>query len=96
MWNLPTIRVPTLILHSVHDQAIDFGCSRYMAERIAGAKLVELPGADHTPWGSDSERILDEIEEFLTGERHVSYADRILATVMFTDIVGATRKLYVS
>jgi class 3 adenylate cyclase len=61
-----------------------------MAEGIQGAKLVELPGRDHLPFGSDVDAILDEIEEFLTGERHSSEPDRILATILFTDIVGST------
>src|SRR5258706_14733362 len=61
-----------------------------MAERIPGAKLVELPGTDHLPWGTDADAILDEIEEFLTGERHSAEPDRILATILFTDIVGST------
>jgi class 3 adenylate cyclase len=61
-----------------------------MAMQIPGAKLVELPGADHVPFLSDADAILDEIEEFLTGTRHSPEVDRILATVLFTDIVGAT------
>ena len=64
--------------------------SRYMAQQIPGAKFVELPGNDHLPWGADADAILDEIEEFLTGERHGSEPDRILATILFTDIVGST------
>lgn len=89
---LPTIRVPTLLLHSVRDATIPIGASRYMAERIPGARLVELPGEDHLPWLSDSDAILGEIEEFLTGVRHAVEPDRVLATVLFTDIVGATEK----
>jgi class 3 adenylate cyclase len=61
-----------------------------MAESIAGAKLVEFPSADHLPWGEDADAILDEIEEFLTGARHGPEPDRILATILFTDIVGST------
>src|SRR5208337_1347225 len=61
---LPAIRVPTLLLHSVRDATIPIGASRYMAERIPGARLVELPGEDHLPWLSDSDAILGEIEEF--------------------------------
>jgi len=86
---LSAIRVPTLILHSVNDRTIDVGASRYLAERIPGAKLVELRGADHIPWLSDADAIVDEI---VTGVRHTPEADRILATVLFTDIVGATEK----
>jgi class 3 adenylate cyclase len=89
---LPAIRVPTLILHSVNDRVIDMGAARYMAARIPGAKLVELSGIDHIPWGDDGDAILDEIEEFVTGVRHSAEHDRVLATVLFTDIVGATEK----
>jgi class 3 adenylate cyclase len=89
---LPAIRVPTLILHSLGDPGIDVRGSRYMAERIPGAKYVELPGSDHLPWVSDGDAILDEVEEFLTGVRHGPEPDRVLATVMFTDIVGATER----
>jgi pimeloyl-ACP methyl ester carboxylesterase len=89
---LPSIRVPTLIMHSVGDQAIDVGASRYMARNIRGARYVEMPGMDHLPWGDGADIILDEIEEFLTGARHHLEPDRILATVLFTDIVGATEK----
>ncbi len=89
---LPSIRVPTLILHSVNDRTIPVQGSRYMAERIPGAKLVELQGIDHLPYLSDSEAITDEVEEFLTGVRHHAMTNRVLATVLFTDIVGATEK----
>ena len=63
-----------------------------MAERIPGARYVELPGGDHLPWLTDGEAILEEVEEFLTGVRHGPEPDRVLATVLFTDIVGATEK----
>jgi pimeloyl-ACP methyl ester carboxylesterase len=89
---LPAIRVPTLLLHSPRDLAIEFGASRYMAERIPGARLVELPGPDHLPWLSDADVVIGEVEEFLTGVRHAAEPDRVLATVLFTDIVGATEK----
>jgi pimeloyl-ACP methyl ester carboxylesterase len=89
---LPAIRAPTLILHSVRDSAIDFGASRYMAERIPGARLVPLPGPDHLVWLSDADIVLGEVEEFLTGVRHGAEPDRVLATVLFTDIVSATEK----
>lgn len=87
---LPAVRVPTLVLHSVHDAVIPLGAGRFIAEHIPGAKLVELQGVDHVPWGSDRDVIADEIEEFLTGARHGADTDRVLATVLFTDIVGAT------
>jgi len=89
---LPAIRVPTLLLHSTNDRAVDVGGSRYMAQRIEGAKLVELPGPDHLPFLSDAEIALAEIEEFLTGVRPAPEIDRVLATVLFTDIVGATER----
>jgi pimeloyl-ACP methyl ester carboxylesterase/class 3 adenylate cyclase len=87
---LPAVRVPTLVLHSVNDRLIEIGAARYMAERIPGAKLVELAGIDHIPWGCDSDHFVDEIAEFLTGTRPGAEPDRVLATVLFTDIVGAT------
>ena len=89
---LPSIRVPTLVLHRSGDPAIHVDGARYMAERIPGAKYVELPGGDHFPWTGDMDAILDEVEEFLTGARHGPEADRVLATVLFTDIVGATER----
>jgi pimeloyl-ACP methyl ester carboxylesterase len=87
---LPAIRVPTLLLHATGDLTTSVGASRYMAERIPDAKLVELASTDHLPWASDADAIVDEIEEFLTGERHIREPDRILATILFTDIVGST------
>jgi class 3 adenylate cyclase len=85
--------VPTLILHNVNDRVIDIGATRHMAARIPGAKLVELPGIDHIYiWGDNSDAILDEIEVVLTGVRHSPEYDRVLATVLFTDIVGSTDK----
>lgn len=89
---LPAIRTPTLILHRVGDRLTKVEQARYMAERIPGAKLVELPGIDHSPWVGDSEAILDEIEEFLTGVRHGPETNRVLTTVLFIDIVGSTER----
>jgi pimeloyl-ACP methyl ester carboxylesterase len=89
---LPSIRVPTLILHSAGDRTLSVGGSRYLAEHIARAKLVQLPGADHLPYLEDAEQILDEVEEFLTGVRRHAETERVLATVLFTDIVNATEK----
>lgn len=89
---LPAVRVPALLLHSRNDRAIEFGASQYMCQHIPGAKLVELHGIDHIPWGCDSDIILDEIEGFLTGTRLGAEPDRLLVTVMFTDIVGATER----
>jgi len=87
---LPTIRVPTLILHRVGDQRVNVGGARYTAERIPGAKYVELPGDDHIWWYGDTDALVDEVEEFLTGTHHTPEPDRVLATVLFTDIVGST------
>ena len=87
---LPTIRVPTLVTHRAGDRATRVGGGRYLAEQIPGAKYVELIGIDHFPWVGDADAVLDEVEEFLTGVRHGPEPDRVLATVMFTDIVGST------
>jgi pimeloyl-ACP methyl ester carboxylesterase len=89
---LPVVRVPTLILHRTGDRVTSIDQARVMAQHIAGAKLVELPGIDHVPTVGDADAIVDEIEEFLTGVRHGPESDRVLATVLFTDIVGATEK----
>lgn len=89
---LPAVRVPTLILHRTGDRNIRIEHARYMAEGITGARLVELPGDDHMPWIGNSDALLDEVEEFLTGVRHGPEPDRVLVTVLFTDIVGATQK----
>jgi class 3 adenylate cyclase len=87
---LPAVRVPTLIMNRVDDRDVKVEEARYIAARIPGAKLVELPGADHTAWVGDTGPLLDEIEEFLTGVRRGPEPDRVLATVLFTDIVGST------
>ena len=87
---LPAIRVPTLVLHRVGDPDVDVGNGRYLAAHIPGAKYVELPGTEHAIYVGDTDSILDEIEEFLTGVRPVPEPDRVLATVLFTDIVGST------
>jgi class 3 adenylate cyclase len=87
---LPSIRVPTLVLHRRGDTFIDFEHSRFMADRIPGAKLVELEGGDNMFSIGDTEALLGEVEEFLTGERHEIEPDRMLATVLFTDICNST------
>ncbi len=89
---LSTIHVPTLVLHRSGDQAVYIEEGRYLAEHIPGAKLVELDGDDHFWWVGDSESIVDEIQEFLTGDRWAVEPDRVLATVLFTDIVASTKK----
>jgi class 3 adenylate cyclase len=89
---LPTISVPTLVLHRADDPYIDIRHSRYLAEHIPGARLVELPGDEALSFAGGEASELDEIEEFLTGDRHVRDTERILATVMFSDIVDSTRR----
>jgi class 3 adenylate cyclase len=89
---LPSIQAPTLVLHRSGDQFIDIRHSRYLAEHIPGAKYVELPGDQALIFGREAESLLEEIEEFLTGARHAPDPERILATVMFSDIVDSTRR----
>jgi class 3 adenylate cyclase len=88
---LGSIRVPTLLLHRAGDQWVDVQTSRYMAERIPGARLVELPGDDHLPFFGDQDAVVALTQEFLTGALPVPDPDRMLATVLFTDIVDSTR-----
>jgi len=90
---LPAIRVPTLIMHRIGDRTVDARAGRYMAGRIPGARYAEYVGDDHLPWTSeDAERIAGDIEQFVTGARHAPEADRVLATVMFVDIVKSTER----
>ena len=88
---LPTIAVPTLVAHRTGDRMVPIAAARALAAGIPGAKLVELPGNDHVPV-ADPDQIIDEVEEFLTGHRAEREPDRMLATVMFTDIVDSTRR----
>jgi class 3 adenylate cyclase len=88
---LPAISLPTLVLH-FEDSAIPVEGGRYLAERIPGARYVELPGQDHMPLFDDVPEVADEIEEFLTGARRPREPERVLATVLFTDIVGSTQR----
>lgn len=89
---LPSIRVPTLVMHRTGDTFIQVEHSRYIASRIPGARYVELEGGENMFSVGDSEALLGEIEEFLTGTRHEREPDRMLATVMFTDICDSTRR----
>jgi class 3 adenylate cyclase len=87
---LPTVSVPTLVLHRTGDHFYLVGHGRYLGEQIAGATYVELPGDDHAFYAGDQEVIVDEIQGFLTGVRGSPDFDRVLATVLFTDIVAST------
>jgi class 3 adenylate cyclase len=88
---LPAIRVPTLVIHRSGDRVIPVEAGRYLAQHIPDAKYVELAGDDHFPFVADIDAIVDEVEEFLTGSRRAREPDRVLATVLFTDIVGSTQ-----
>jgi len=89
---LPTLRVPTLVLHRTGDTAVPVESGRMLAENIPEARFVEFPENDHIPWFGDADALLEEIEEFLTGSRHAPEPDRALATVLFTDIAGSTER----
>jgi class 3 adenylate cyclase len=90
---VPTIRVPTLVIHRTGDLVVNVEAGRFLAEHIIGARYIELPGTDHQ-WfvGDNAEEIADAIEEFLTGSRAPVEIDRVLATVLFTDIVGSSQR----
>lgn len=87
---LPSIRVPSLLLYRLEDPDVKIEEGRYIASKIPGAKLIELSGGDHWFWAGDPEPLIQEIEEFVTGHRTGAHPDRVLATVLFTDIVGST------
>ena len=89
---LGAISAPTLVVHRSQDRVADVHHGRYCAENIVGAKYVELPGADHWWWIGDSEAVIDQIQEFLTGRRHQPEIERVLKTVLFTDIVASTEQ----
>jgi class 3 adenylate cyclase len=85
----PAINVPTLIIHATEDRVCHVENARFLARTIPNAKYVELPGGDHVPW-FDPDQTIAEIREFLTGQREAATPDRVLATVLFTDLVGST------
>jgi class 3 adenylate cyclase len=89
---LPTIQVPTLVIHRRGDRVVNRRAGEELAAKIPGARYVELPGLDHVPWAGNTEEVLGEAEEFLTGVRTLPEPERVLATVMFTDIVGSTER----
>ena len=90
---LPSIRVPSLVIHRREDQCLKVEEGRFVAERIPGAKFVELPGNDHLPFVGDQDAIVDEMEEFLTGVRHTLEPDTVLATVLFTRIANVDERV---
>ena len=89
---LPTIRVPTLVVQRTGDRDVTVGENRWIAEQIPGGRFVELAGDEHLLWAGDQDALLAEIEEFLTGTRSSPEYDRVLSTVLFTDIVGSTER----
>jgi class 3 adenylate cyclase len=89
---LPSVQCPTLVLHRTGDLDSRVDEGRYIAERIPGARFVELEGIDHLPY-LDADQILDEVEEFLTGTRPARPSERVLTTVLFTDLVGSTEQV---
>jgi class 3 adenylate cyclase len=88
---LSLIQAPTLVLHRRQDRAVNYRAARWLAEQIEGSRYAELEGEDHFPWVGDSDAALEAIEEFLTGVRPGPAPERVLATVLFTDIVDSTR-----
>ncbi len=88
--DLPNVQAPTLLLYRVDDRDVNIEEGRYIASKVPDARLIELPGADHLFWAGDPEPLLQEMEEFVTGKRGPAEPDRIVATVLFTDIVGST------
>jgi len=89
---LPAIQAPTLVLNRRNDLMVSLELARYLADNIPGAKLVELDGTDHLFFTGDADALLDEVEEFLTGSRPAPLVQRVLATVLFTDVVGSTER----
>ena len=89
---LPTIRVPTLVIHRKGDRDANVEEGRWIAKQIPNARFVELSGEDHLPWVGHQDAVIDEVQEFLTGARAIPEPNRVLATVLFTDIVGSTEQ----
>jgi class 3 adenylate cyclase len=89
---LPAIRVPALVMHRTDDNWVSVTGGRYIGSHIPGARYIELPGPDHVPWVGNTDAVVDDVEEFLTGSISTVETDRVLATVLFTDIVGSTEK----
>jgi class 3 adenylate cyclase/pimeloyl-ACP methyl ester carboxylesterase len=90
---LPTIQCPTVVMHRVDDRDARIEEGRYIAAQIPGARFVEFPGADHSWWTQGQDAIIDQIEEYVTGARPTPQPNRVLATILFTDIVGSTERV---
>jgi class 3 adenylate cyclase len=89
---LPLVDRPTLVLHRTADSALPLRIGRYLADHIPGARMVELPGRDHVLIGGSIDQLIEEIEELITGARTQRPPERVLSTVLFTDIVGSTER----
>ena len=89
---LPSVRLPTLVVNRSDDRMRRVEAGRHLAAEIAQAKYVELPGVETHPWSGDQDAVLDEIQEFLTGVRPAPESDRVLATILFTDVVSSTER----
>jgi pimeloyl-ACP methyl ester carboxylesterase/class 3 adenylate cyclase len=89
---LPAIHVPTLVLHRKDDAIVLERQARYVADQIQGASYVQFPGDDHLPFIGDADAIIDEVEQFVTGRRPIRETDKVLATILFTDIVDSTKR----
>jgi pimeloyl-ACP methyl ester carboxylesterase len=89
---LPTIRVPTLVIHRRDDVRVRSLAGRELADNIPGARYLELPGVDHPPWADDQARVIDEVRQFIGAAPGAVETDRVLSTVLFTDIVDSTRQ----
>lgn len=89
---LPSVHVPTVVIHRHGDKVVNRRAGSWLADQIPGARYLELPGVDHLPWAGDADAVVGEVEEFLTGVRTTAEPERVLATVMFTDIVGSTER----
>jgi hypothetical protein len=89
---LSAIRVPTLVMHAVGDRTVDVRASRFMMKHLTAATYVELPSNDHLPWADDADAIVSEIRKFVTEIEQPEEPDRVLATVLFSDIVGSTER----
>lgn len=89
---LPTVQTPTLVIHRRDDRAVFLGAGQYLADHIPGARLEVLEGEDHIPWFGDYDDLIASVQEFLTGAKPAPTVDRVLATVLFSDLVGSTKK----